>query len=633
MYRLALRLLSPGPALVPGPRPCPALWDRHRLHVALLVGAVRRQGTAAAASAAVQDARPLPSAPAGLSYLHHYAEDPLLYLTLGQMVERAAGRFGTRAALVSVEEGVRLSFAELLERADRLAAGLVRLGLQRGDRVAIWAPNSWRWVVAKIGIARAGMVSVDMNSLYREAEVRHCLSLARVAAVVTAGQQRDLVYHHVLAAVVPELTRSDPSRIRSAALPDLKAVISMLDTAPPGCLTFDGVSTSASPEEVKAIADLGSTISPDEGSYIQFSSGTTGKPKAILLSHAAVVNNGYFNGKRFGFHRKHHTICLQTPLFHVYGSIVITSSALNHGATVVLASSAYSPKAAIAAAGSERCTMMTGTPTMYVDLVRAVQEGGPGSAAALETVELAATGGAPITPEFVRRMKAVLGVSRICSVYGLSETAAVVFQGQQSDTDDQVAETVGHISEHVEAKVVDADGKMVPFGSPGELWVRGYFSMIGYFQNEEATRKTLVDGWVRTGDKFVLQEDGYGRIVGRLKDMIIRGGENIYPKEVEDMLTLHPDIREAEVVGVPDERMGEELCACLKVVDGKTVTASDIRAFLKNKAASYKMPRYSVTLPDFPKTASGKIQKFKLRDDCARLLAEGGLDDSRRHVK
>ncbi|KAE8738230.1 hypothetical protein FOCC_FOCC016303 [Frankliniella occidentalis] len=564
-----------------------------------------------------------------LSYMHMPGSDPLLYLSLGQLVERTALQHGQREALVAVEEGVRLTYQQLLEKADRLAAGLIRLGLQPGDRVALWGPNSWRWIVTKIALARAGMVSVDMNPMYLEPELNHCLSLARVAAVVAAENHRGVDFHGLLCNVVPELPRSDPGTIRSAALPDLKVVVTMADSAKPGCFNFDEVLSSTSAEEVAELQALSRTVCPDSGSYIQFSSGTTGKPKAIVLSHMSVVNNGYFNGKRFGMHEKHHSILLQNPLFHVFGSVVVLSAVLNHSATLVLPTVGYDPAKSIDAALAEQCSVMTGTPTMYVDLVGAVEKKG----ARMDSLDLAVTGGAPITPEFVRRMKSTLGVKRICSVYGLSETTAVVFQGTKDDTLEQTAATVGRLCENIEAKVVDPDGNMVPFGTPGELWIRGYTNMLEYYQNEKATRETLVNGWVRTGDKFVIHEDGFGRIVGRLKDMVIRGGENIYPKEVEDILTTHPDIAEAEVVGVPDERMGEELCACLKVRDGATVGSIHLRQFMDGKIARYKIPRYSITLPDFPKTQSGKIQKFKLRETCVALLSQGKLDDSRKSQK
>ncbi|KAK3930498.1 Medium-chain acyl-CoA ligase ACSF2, mitochondrial [Frankliniella fusca] len=610
--RVALRLLGV-------PLPVPATRAACRQHRGLGHLVARHLGVQAQAAQTAEQ-RP--------SYLHMPGSDPLLYLSLGQLAERAAARHGRRDAVVAVEEGVRLTYHQLLDKADRLAAGLLRLGLQPGDRVALWGPNTWRWIVTKIAVARAGMVSVDMNPVYLAPEVHHCLSLARVSAVICAERHRGIDFHDLLCTVVPELAGSDPQRgIRSAAMPDLKQVVTMAGTAKPGCLNFDEVLASSSDAEVAELQAHSAAVCPDSGSYIQFSSGTTGKPKAIVLSHKSVVNNGYCNGKRFGLHEKHHSVCLQPPLFHVFGSVVVLSSLLNHGATLVLPTAGYDPARAIEAALAERCTVMTGTPTMYVDLVRAVERRGPG--AILHGLELAITGGAPITPELVRKMKNTLGVSRICSVYGLSETSAVVFQGTKDDTLDHTAETVGRLGEHLEAKVVDLEGRMVPFGTPGELWIRGYVNMIEYFQNEKATRETLVNGWVRTGDKFVLYENGYGRIVGRIKDMVIRGGENIYPKEVEDAVAKHPDVAEAEVVGVPDERMGEELCACLKVRDGATVGALDLRKFLEGKIAKYKIPRYVLTLPDFPKTQSGKIQKFKLRQTCAELLGQGKLDDSR----
>lgn len=354
-------------------------------------------------------------------------------------------------------------------------------------------------------------------------------------------------------------------------------------------------------------------ISPDSGCNIQFSSGTTGQPKAILLSHFNLINNGYHIGQRLGFHLSagRHRICMQMPFFHVYGTVIAVVTAMHFGETLVLPDAGFNTAKSLEAITAEKCTVLYGTPTMHVDLLARQRS----VCADISSLEMATTGGAHCTPELYRRMQTELQVGRVKTIYGLTETTSTTFQSVDGpETDRQFQETVGKLHDHLEAKVVDEQGTAVPFGTRGELCVRGYSTMLGYWGDEEKTRETLGnDGWLRTGDQFVLQEDGYGRIVGRLKEMIIRGGENLFPKEIEDFLTTHPKIQEVHVIGVPDERMGEEVCAYVKLHQAAdTLTADELKAFCKGQIAHFKIPRYLKIVDRFPKTQSGKIQKFKM---------------------
>ncbi|XP_067623666.1 medium-chain acyl-CoA ligase ACSF2, mitochondrial-like [Eurosta solidaginis] len=355
---------------------------------------------------------------------------------------------------------------------------------------------------------------------------------------------------------------------------------------------------------------------PDNGCNVQFTSGTTGQPKAAVLTHYNIINNGIHIGNRNQLDQKSR-ICVQVPLFHVYGVVITAMAAMTHGSTLVLPAPGFSPADSLRAIVDEKCTVIHGTPTMYVDLIKKQRE----EKMPLESAKMAITGGAPCSPQLFLDIKNVLGVEHIRTVYGLTETTAVIFQSKPEDGMDKILNTVGHLLDHVEAKVVDTEGNLVRFGEPGEIYVRGYVTMLEYYEDEVKTKETIGnDRWLKTGDQFVLEADGYGRIVGRLKEMIIRGGENIFPKEVEDFLNTHPKIIETHVIGVPDERMGEQLCAFVRLQDGiDSITRDEVKEFAKGKIAHFKVPLHIIPLDEFPRTTSGKIQKFKLAEKYKEL--------------
>ncbi|XP_065085654.1 medium-chain acyl-CoA ligase ACSF2, mitochondrial-like [Ochlerotatus camptorhynchus] len=365
-----------------------------------------------------------------------------------------------------------------------------------------------------------------------------------------------------------------------------------------------------SERDISAIEPLQSTISPDGGLNMQFTSGTTGLPKAALVSHQGFVNNAIHLAHRNEFDQKQHRICLQLPLFHAFAMVVGVLTAFTHGTTVVLPGARYKPMESLEAIVKEKCTAIYGTPTMYVDLVNKVRE----TNFELPPVDLAVTGGATCSPQLFADILGILKVRKAKTVYGLTEACGIVFQSLFQDTRENILETVGHIMDHFEAKVVDANGNTVPFGAAGELWVRSPGMMLGYWGDEKKTRETLgEDGWLRTGDQFVLREDGYGKIVGRIKEIIIRGGENIFPREIEDYLNTHPKVLETHCVGVPDGRMGEEICAYVRLKeDGQTLNLSEVGDFCKGRLAHFKVPKYLRVVHAFPQTTSGKVQKFKL---------------------
>ncbi|XP_073949026.1 medium-chain acyl-CoA ligase ACSF2, mitochondrial-like, partial [Choristoneura fumiferana] len=554
----------------------------------------------------------LASSVSNVSYLHNPGSEPLVYATIGQALEATAHRFPGRVAVRSVYQDVTLTYEQLLSQADALGCALRDRGLEKGDRIGIWSHNNAEWIVALVAAARVGLISVALNPVYEKPELKYCINKTELKAIIIGDTLKHANYYKVIEDLIPEVRRDIAGSIESKEFPSLKCIITCDKDVLPGTFTFKSLVTNKQDS-----SRYGFQVEPDDGSIIHFTSGTTGEPKAALDSHFGVVNNSYFLGKRQKLNEGHPVTCIQSPLFHALGSIITAAAALRHGASLVLPAPSYSVSANMHALMAEKCTIITGTPTMYVDLVTLVR-----SAGVTPRLRDALNAGAPCSPQLIRDIKQFLNAETVSSLFGMTETTAAVFQSLPNDNTELVAETVGYIQDHIETKVVDDEGKTVPFGSPGELLVRGYSTMMGYWGEPEKTRKTLgADGWLHTGDKFTLNEDGYGRIVGRLKDIIVRGGENIAPKEIEDLLNTHPDIVESQVVGVSDERLGEELCAVVRLREGASLTPQDVQRHCTGRLAKFKIPRILKFAEEFPKTVSGKIQKYKLRD----LIESGKL--------
>ncbi|XP_013142902.1 PREDICTED: acyl-CoA synthetase family member 2, mitochondrial [Papilio polytes] len=549
-----------------------------------------------------------------VSYLHNPGCEPLTIATLGDVLAESANKYPNRIAIRSIHEDLTLTYEELLTQADSLGCTLRANGFNKGDRLGIWTHNMAGWIVSVLAAARVGLISVFINPVYEKSELSFCLKKTGMKGLVIGNSIKNRDYYNSLKHLIPELDGSKPGALVSEQFPELTTIISLEKSKLNGVFTFNTLLGN----NTNQVSKYGSEIKPEDGSIIHFTSGTTGDPKAALDSHLGVVNNTYFIGRRNGYDEDNQKICVQVPLFHALGSVVTTLAALRHGATLVLASPIYNIPANINALLAEKCTAVTGTPTMYVDMISQIREHGDLPL----RLRMALAAGAPCSPQLIRDMNKYLKADSVLALYGMTETTASVFQSKPGDDIDIVADTVGYIQDHVEVKVVDEDGETVPFGGAGELLVRGYNTMICYWDEPEKTKNTLTeDGWLSTGDKFTVSEDGYGRVVGRLKDIIVRGGENIAPKEIEDLLNTHPDVVESQVVGIADERLGEELCAVLRTRDGATVTLDDVRKFCSGHIARFKIPRVLKIADDFPKTASGKIQKFKLRD----LIESGKL--------
>ncbi|KAM3592130.1 uncharacterized protein V6R79_013222 [Siganus canaliculatus] len=566
-----------------------------------------------------------PVAPAlTTSYAHGTSSTSLLHHTVGEMLRLSVERVPDREAVIFLEDGIRKTFTQFQQDVDQAAAGLLALGLNKGDRLGMWGPNIYQWILFQFATAKAGIILVAVNPAYQLQEVEFALRKVGCKALVCPTQFKTQKYCDMLRQLCPEFDSSSPGDLRSSRLPELRSVI-ITDSRQPGMFHFDDVMQAGSSQHMQQLEDLQKKLSCDEPINIQFTSGTTGAPKGATLSHFNILNNSYFIGKRVGYHwRPHPRVCVPVPLYHCFGSVGGGMCMATHGITLVFPSTGYDGKANIAAMERERCTFIYGTPTMYVDMLNQPDL----SKHDLSSMEGGIMAGSPCPPELVRQLVSVMGIKGMTIAYGTTENSPVTFCGNPLDNMERKTETVGFISDHLEAKVVNpATGELLPLGEIGELMIRGYAVMLEYWQDAAKTRECITEsGWYKTGDIASLDAYGYCRIEGRIKDMIIRGGENIYPAEIEQFLHTHPKVKEAQVVGVQDARMGEEVCACIKLVEGQDSTAEEIRAFCKGKISHFKIPRYVLFVTSYPLTITGKIQKHKLRVEAEKLL---GMNESK----
>lgn len=537
------------------------------------------------------------------SYVCGTTDTPLLGETLGQFLDRVATTFGDAPALVSPSQRLQFNFSGLREAVDRVARGMLAIGLVKGDRIGIWAANRAEWVLTQFAAARVGLVLVTLNPAYRVREAEHALRLSGCRAVVAQRSHRACDYHEMLVA----MTRG-PNGNR---LPDLRHVISLDTTDQPGWLTWSALERlGLGVDDCQRVAATSATQF-DDPINIQFTSGTTGAPKGAALSHHNILNNGYFVGKTLRLSSEDR-LCLCVPLYHCFGLVMGVLGALSHGACVVLAGEGFDPAVTLDTAAAERCTVLYGVPTMFVALL--AEQGR--RARNLIHLRTGIMAGSPCPVEVMRQVMGLLGMREVTICYGMTETSPVSFQSQVDDSIERRVETVGQALPHVEAKVVDTQGHVVPRGQPGELLTRGYGVMLGYWNEPEKTREVIDEArWMHTGDIAVIDQAGYCRIVGRIKDMLIRGGENIYPREIEEFLFTHEAVAEAQVFGVSDTRFGEEVCAWIRLKPGRSMDADILREWCRSRIANYKVPRYIEFVDGFPMTATGKVQKHLMRDE------------------
>jgi fatty-acyl-CoA synthase len=536
-------------------------------------------------------------------------EPPLLETTIPQALARAVELWPDREALVSAHQNIRWTWAEFARRADELAAGLLSLGLERGDRVGVWAPNCAEWTLTQFATAQAGLIQVNINPAYRLSELEYTLNKVEVKALVCAERFKTSDYVGMLEQLAPEIERTSPGALKSERLPHLRAAIRIAEAPRAGWLRFADIAAGAGEASLRQLADLTRRLDRHDAINIQFTSGTTGAPKGATLSHRNILNNAFFVGRAMGLEAGDR-LCIPVPLYHCFGMVMGNLACAAHGATMIYSSEGFDALTVLQTVAAERCTALHGVPTMFI----AELEHPDFDKFDLTSLRTGIMAGAPCPIEVMRKVIDRMHMRQFCIAYGMTETSPVSFQTAIDDPLERRVSTVGRVQPHLEVKAVGLDGAIVPRGESGELCTRGYAVMLGYWNDPDKTAEAIdSDGWMHTGDLGVIDEEGYGNIVGRIKDMIIRGGENVYPREIEEFLFRHPSVEDVTVVGVPDARYGEEICAWIRLRAGASATEEEIRAFCRDQIAHYKIPRYVRFVDAFPTTVTGKIQKFEIR--------------------
>jgi len=532
-----------------------------------------------------------------LSYVHGASEKPLLGEPIFQNLRRSAGRFGNREALVVAHQDYRATYEELVAQCEDVARGLMARGVKEGDRVGIWSPNRYEWVVVQYATAAMGAILVNINPAYRTSELEYALNQSGISFLILAAGFRQADYRAMLAEV-------------KGRCPELREALVLEDG-------WEALKRDASKVSAQELHEVEATLQFDDPINIQYTSGTTGFPKGATLTHHNILNNGFFIGETLKYTERDR-VCIPVPFYHCFGMVLGNLACTTHGATMVIPSEAYDPLLTMQTVEKERCTSLYGVPTMFIgelDHPRFKEF----DFSSLRTGIMA---GSPCPVEVMKKVQTVMHIPEMTIAYGMTETSPVSTQCTTDDPLDRRVSTVGRVHPHVEIKIVDPEsGAVLPRGAPGELCSRGYIVMRGYWNNQEATSETIdAARWMHTGDLATMDEDGYLNIVGRIKDMIIRGGENIYPREVEEFLYTHPDVADVQVIGVPSEKYGEEVMAWVKLREGASSRGDEIAAWCKGKIATYKIPRHWKFVDAFPMTVTGKIQKFKMRETSVEEL-------------
>jgi fatty-acyl-CoA synthase len=532
-----------------------------------------------------------------LSHTRGESDTPLLETTIGDSFDATALRFAEREALVDVAQGKRWTYAELRADVDRLARALLAIGVQTGDRVGIWAPNCSEWTLVQYATAKIGAILVNINPSYRSHELQYVLGQAGVSTLVSAESFRTSSYREMIDEVRDEVDGLE--RVVYMGTSDWSDLVARAD--------------AVTPDELAAVQ---AGLSNTDPINIQYTSGTTGFPKGATLSHRNILNNGYFVGELCDY-TEADRVCIPVPFYHCFGMVMGNLACTTHGACMVIPAPGFDPAATLRATQDEKVTSLYGVPTMFI-----AEWNLPDFADYdLSTVRTGIMAGSPCPAELMKKLIAA-GIEQMTICYGMTETTPVSTQNRTNDTFEQKVGTVGRVGPHLEIKIVDPlSGETLPRGQAGEFLTKGYSVMLGYWEQPDKTAEAIEDGWMHTGDIGVMHEDGYVEITGRIKDMVIRGGENVYPREIEEFLYTHPDILDAQVIGVPDEKYGEELCAWIRMKDGATpLTAESLREFCTGQLAHYKIPRYVEIVDEFPMTVTGKIRKVEMRETTARKL-------------
>jgi len=553
----------------------------------------------------------------GLSYSHGSSGTPLIGETIGDYFDKIAARYPERDAVVVRHQGIRYSYLDLKRVVDQFARGLIQLGVRKGERVGIWSPNNMEWVITQFATAKIGAILVNINPSYRIFELEYALKQSGVKYLISATKFKRSDYVSIIYELVPEAKKAGSLVIDSAKLPALRSLILMEEERQPGMHRWTDIMGLGKDASEPLVAERQRSLEFDDAINIQYTSGTTGFPKGATLSHFNILNNGFFVGEMLRFTEKDR-LCIPVPFYHCFGMVLSNLLCATHGATMVLPSEAFDAGKVLETVEQERCTAVHGVPTMFI----AELDHPDFSKYDLSSLRTGIMAGAPCPIEVMRRVMNLMGIRQITIAYGMTETSPVSLQTSADDPVDKRVTTVGRAIPHVEIKIIDpATNQTVPHGVAGEICVRGYLVMLGYWNNPEATKEVIDQArWMRTGDIGTMRPDGYVNIVGRLKDMIIRGGENIYPREIEELLHTHPKISDAQVIGVPSEKYGEEVMAWIQLRENATATEEEIREFCRDKISYYKIPKYIKFTEEFPMTVTGKIQKFKMKEIAVKEL-------------
>lgn len=545
-----------------------------------------------------------------MSYSRGATDTPLIEETIGAFFDAMIERFPDKEAVVSCHQGIRYTYLELQREVDRMASALLRAGLKPGDRIGIWSHNNVEWLVTQFATAKAGVILVNINPAYRVAELEYALAKVECKALIVMPSFKTTDYLEMIRSIAPEVSGAVPGRLESAKLPSLKTVIQIGNGTVPGFMRFSDLLATGDPAD-QAVHSLGARLRSTDAINIQFTSGTTGSPKGATLTHRNVLNNGFFIGEAMRL-SPDDRLCIPVPLYHCFGMVVGNLAALTHGTTIVYPNDAFEAVSVLRAVQDERCTALHGVPTMFIaelDHPRFKEFD-------LSTLRTGVMAGSPCPIEVMKRVVNEMHMGEVTIAYGMTETSPASCQSTTDTPLEKRVSTIGKVLPHLELKVISPEsGEILPVGAVGELCTRGYSVMRGYWKDAAKTSEAIdAEGWMHSGDLATIDEDGYVNIAGRIKDLVIRGGENVYPREVEEFLYRHPAIQDVQVIGVPDQKYGEELCAWAILRDGATLSEDGLRAFCKGQIAHYKIPRYIRFVESFPMTVTGKIQKFVMRE-------------------
>ena len=550
------------------------------------------------------------------SYYCGASTTQIIYETIGVYFDRICEQHPDQDALIVRHQNVRWSYGELQKKVNELATGLLALGIAPGDRVGIWGPNSHEWVMVQLATAKIGAIMVCINPAYRLYELEFALNKVECKVVIAAESFKTSDYLGMLNTLAPELAASEPGKLQAERLPHLRTVIRMGTVKTEGMLNFEDVCLLGGGVEADRLGELQELLKPDDAINIQFTSGTTGNPKGATLTHCNILNNGYLTGEAMKL-TETDRLCIPVPLYHCFGMVLSVLACVSHGSAMVFPGEAFDPLETLRAVEAEKCTALHGVPTMFITELDHPQF----AEFDLSSLRTGIMAGAPCPVEIMKRVISQMHMEDILIGYGQTELSPINNMTLPDDSLERRTETVGRAMPWVEIKIVDESNRVVAIGEKGEICTRGYSVMREYWNDPERTAETIDEaGWLHSGDLATMDGEGYVRIVGRIKDMIIRGGENIYPREIEEFLYQHPAISEVQVFGIPDEKMGEEVCAWVQLNDGQKMTEEDLKAFCKDQITHFKIPRYVRFVTEYPMTVTGKIQKFVMRDEMVKEL-------------